>query len=104
MAKTVEEIRNTSLEDLLSSLSTDSKGLSSQDAKNRLEKYGHNEIEEKKINPLRKLLGYFCGPIPFMIEISCNNLCNYFSLGRFLDNNISAFDKWDSCILSGTQG
>jgi H+-transporting ATPase len=67
-ASTVDEIKNTSVEDLFSSLSTDSKGLSSQEAKNRLEKYGYNEIEEKKVSPLRKLLGYFWGPIPLMIE------------------------------------
>ncbi|MGB6785380.1 MAG: plasma-membrane proton-efflux P-type ATPase [Nitrosotalea sp.] len=67
---TVDEIRNTSLEALFSSLSSDNKGLSSQEAKNRLEKYGYNKIEEKKINPLRKILGYFWGPIPWMIEIA----------------------------------
>ena len=30
--------------------------------------YGPNEIEEKKANPLLKLLTYFWGPIPWMIE------------------------------------
>ena len=67
---TVDDIKNISLEDLFSSLLCDSKGLSSQEAKKRLEKYGYNEIEEKKKNPLRKLLGYFLGPIPSMIEIA----------------------------------
>ena len=55
----VDEIRNTSLVDLFSSRSTNSEGLSSREAKNRLEKYGYNEIEEKKINPLRGIFGYF---------------------------------------------
>ncbi len=67
---TVEEIKNTSLEELFSSLSTDSKGLNSKEAKNRLEKYGYNEIEEKKANPLRKILGYFWAPIPLMIIVA----------------------------------
>jgi H+-transporting ATPase len=43
-------------------------GLSDNDAKSRLLKYGPNEIEEKKTNPLLKFLSYFWGPIPWMIE------------------------------------
>ncbi len=67
---TADEIKRFSIEDLFSSLSTGKTGINSQEAKNRLEEYGHNEIEEKKINPFRKLLGYFYGPIPFMIEVA----------------------------------
>ncbi len=65
---TADEIKKVSVDDLFLSLSTEKTGISSQEAKNRLEEYGRNEIEEKKINPFRKLLGYFYGPIPFMIE------------------------------------
>lgn len=67
---TIDEIKIATIEELFSLMSTGKDGISSQEAKNRLEEYGYNEIEEKKINPLRKLLGYFLGPIPFMIEIA----------------------------------
>jgi len=43
-------------------------GLSEAEAAQRLVQYGSNEIEEKKANPLLKLLAYFWGPIPWMIE------------------------------------
>ncbi|MGD0255932.1 MAG: plasma-membrane proton-efflux P-type ATPase [Acidimicrobiales bacterium] len=43
-------------------------GLTQVEAQKRLTQYGPNEIEEKKANPLLKLLTYFWGPIPWMIE------------------------------------
>ncbi len=43
-------------------------GLSSEEVEKKLQQYGFNEIPEKKVNPIRKFLGYFWGPIPWMIE------------------------------------
>jgi H+-transporting ATPase len=51
-------------------LSTSPDGLSVAEAKERLAKYGPNEIVEHKINPLLKFLGYYWGPIPWMIEVA----------------------------------
>ncbi len=59
-----------SIEELLSTLSTSPEGLSSEEARNRLTQLGPNALEEKKVNPLLQFLGYFWGPIPWMIEIA----------------------------------
>ena len=45
-------------------------GLSSDEAKHLLAQYGENALGEEHVNPLRKLLTYFWGPIPWMIEIA----------------------------------
>ncbi|MEE9588833.1 MAG: HAD-IC family P-type ATPase, partial [Hyphomicrobiaceae bacterium] len=45
-----------------------SKGLSSDEAAKRLAQYGPNAIEEKKTTLLERLIRYFWGPIPWMIE------------------------------------
>ena len=45
-------------------------GLTNSEATKRLKQYGYNEISEKKKNPLLKFLGYFWGPIPWMIEVA----------------------------------
>ena len=48
--------------------SRDRTGLSTAEAEKRLADFGPNEIPEKKRNPILKFLGYFWGPIPWMIE------------------------------------
>ena len=45
-------------------------GLSSAQAAQRLEQYGPNALEEKKIPLWKRLLSYFWGPIPWMIEVA----------------------------------
>jgi H+-transporting ATPase len=65
---TTEEAKKTDIDELLKKLAANQKGLSSSEAEKRLQQYGPNEIQEKKANPLKKFLGYFWGPIPFMIE------------------------------------
>jgi H+-transporting ATPase len=59
-----------SLTKVFEKLGTSPKGLSASEAKKRREEYGFNTIAEKKVNPLLKLLGYFWGPIPWMIEVA----------------------------------
>jgi H+-transporting ATPase len=44
------------------------RGLSSAEAQSRLAQYGPNALEEKITSPLDRLLRYFWGPIPWMIE------------------------------------
>jgi len=49
---------------------TPPRGLSSAQATKRLEQYSPNALQEKKSSPLLRLLGYFWGPIPWMIEVA----------------------------------
>ncbi|MDE1817015.1 MAG: plasma-membrane proton-efflux P-type ATPase [Thaumarchaeota archaeon] len=65
---TIDEIKKTKIDDLFLHFATDKTGISSQEAINRLQKFGYNEIEEKKKHPIKKFLSYFWGPIPIMIE------------------------------------
>jgi H+-transporting ATPase len=65
----VEDVKKISTSELLDRLSSDLKGLSEEDADKRL-KYGINEISEGQQNHIKKFLGYFWGPIPWMIEFA----------------------------------
>ncbi len=65
-----DDAQSSSLSDLLSKLGSGSDGLTEPEAKQRLGRYGYNEIPEKKTNTFFKFLTYFWGPIPWMIEVA----------------------------------
>jgi H+-transporting ATPase len=51
-------------------LNTDTrKGLTSQEVTERRKKYGLNQMAEEKENLIKKFLGYFVGPIQFVMEV-----------------------------------
>jgi H+-transporting ATPase len=58
------------LPDALAELQTSPAGLSSEQARTRLERYGANAIEERRRSVLAELASFFWGPIPWMIEVA----------------------------------
>ncbi len=58
------------IDDLLSQLGSSRQGLSDEEAAKRLASYGPNALAEHHTSPLLEFLGYFWGPIPWMIEIA----------------------------------
>jgi H+-transporting ATPase len=58
------------LASLWAELSATPNGLSQAEAQRRLAQYGYNELPEEKTSPILKLLSYFWGPIPWMIEVA----------------------------------
>jgi H+-transporting ATPase len=58
------------VETLAARLDAPADGLSSEEAKRRLTEVGPNELSDEGSNPILRLLAFFWGPIPWMIEIA----------------------------------
>ena len=65
---TADDLEKASLDTVYQKLETSPGGLTSDDAKSRLEKYGRNELVDKEASDLQKFLRFFWGPIAWMIE------------------------------------
>jgi H+-transporting ATPase len=63
-----DDLKSLPLTEVQKRLGSSPDGLTQVEAQKRLTQYGPNEIEEKKQSALLKLLAYFWGPIPWMIE------------------------------------
>ncbi|TRU37758.1 MAG: plasma-membrane proton-efflux P-type ATPase [Microcystis aeruginosa Ma_MB_F_20061100_S20] len=66
--KPTNDLSKISMRDLMIQLKTSPDGLTTSEAKNRLNSNGYNEIAEKKVSPLLKFLSYFWNPFSWMIE------------------------------------
>ncbi|NCR09458.1 MAG: plasma-membrane proton-efflux P-type ATPase [Microcystis aeruginosa LG13-11] len=66
--KPTNDLSKISMRDLMIQLKTSPDGLTTSEAKNRLDSDGYNEIAEKKVSPLLKFLSYFWNPFSWMIE------------------------------------
>ncbi len=56
------------IDDAFRELNSSLAGLKTTEASNRIGKEGYNEISEKEVNPVKKFLLYFYGPMPIAIE------------------------------------
>src|SRR5580693_339717 len=65
-----DDLKTLSVAEVEKKLGSSPDGLTQAEATKRLAQYGPNEIEEKKQNVLLKILSYFWGPIPWMIEVA----------------------------------
>ncbi|MBN6739309.1 plasma-membrane proton-efflux P-type ATPase [Acidithiobacillus sp. MC6.1] len=63
-----KEAEKLSTDDIFKKLDSSNKGLTDQEAQQRLQRFGTNTLDEKRDNPWLKFLSYFWGPIPWMIE------------------------------------
>jgi H+-transporting ATPase len=64
------EYKKISLEETYKFQETTSEGLSDSEVKNRLEKFGYNEIVEVKQNPLFEFMLRYWGLMPWLLEIA----------------------------------
>ena len=65
-----EDLTSLPLAQVEERLASSAEGLTGAEARARLLRYGPNELEEKTTRPLLQFLGYFWGPIPWMIEVA----------------------------------
>jgi H+-transporting ATPase len=70
MTDSTHKTQKISAADALKECKSQMKGLTNELAENRLQEYGYNAMEEKKESLFKKLLVFFWGPIPWMIEIA----------------------------------
>lgn len=82
--KSTQDFSSLSLEESLRILESSLLGLSSEEARARLSRWGYNEIPQSKPKALPSFLKRFWGPMPWLLEIA---IAFSFFLGRVLEGS-----------------
>ncbi len=70
MTPAIDQSSALPLAQMFGELNCSSAGLTTAEARQRLQRYGANEVVERRRNPVVVFLGYFWAPIPWMIEVA----------------------------------
>jgi len=68
--KSTSEFKQLSIEETFKLLATSMQGLTEAEVKNRIEKFGYNEITEEKKNPFIDFFKRYWGPMPWLLELA----------------------------------
>jgi H+-transporting ATPase len=70
LLKSSLDYKRLSIEETLKALDTSLNGLSEEEVRRRIEKYGYNEVKEGKKNPVLEFLSRYWGPMPWSLELA----------------------------------
>ncbi|NCN64816.1 MAG: HAD-IC family P-type ATPase [Candidatus Altiarchaeum hamiconexum] len=90
--KDLNNFYNKTTEEIFSDLSTTSKGLSEEEAKLRLRKYGYNELKIKKKSPIIRFLLQFHNPLIYVLLASAV-ICAFLTIWN------EDIDMWNEVIV-----
>ncbi len=68
--KNTSEYKSVPLGKTFELLATSENGISENEAQQRIQQWGYNEIKEEKKNPLLDFLSRYWGPVPWLLEIA----------------------------------
>jgi H+-transporting ATPase len=68
--KKTAEYENSTIEETIKLFETSINGLTESEARNRLEKFGYNEVVEKENNSILDFLLHYWGPMPWLLELT----------------------------------
>jgi H+-transporting ATPase len=80
--KATAEYSQVPLEDAFAALNTTTAGLTESEAERRVDRFGYNQVEEPKRNPLIDFLSRYWGPMPWLLELT---IIMSYVIGHYLE-------------------